>query len=192
MLPDGRSMLHTLGISRFRILEKDSLDGYMVGRIEAIEDLAEDLDILVDELDIDRALQLSSEPTTPSTQTTEPQAVASPSFSAESSSSAPMSGSPSRAPVSYEALMSRCHIFLEQLRVGAAPWVVQKMNESYGPMPTNPAKFSFWMALVLPIDDQEKAKLLPIKSTRLRLRLIVHWIDQLKSHWWFTSGCTIT
>jgi Lon protease-like protein len=35
MLPDGRSMLQAFGISRFRILEKRSLDGYMVGRIEA-------------------------------------------------------------------------------------------------------------------------------------------------------------
>lgn len=34
MLPDGRSVVQTWGSSRFRILEKGSLDGYMVGRIE--------------------------------------------------------------------------------------------------------------------------------------------------------------
>lgn len=34
MLPDGRSMVETWGTHRFRILERDSLDGYMVGRIE--------------------------------------------------------------------------------------------------------------------------------------------------------------
>lgn len=34
MLPDGRSMVETVGTTRFRILERGSLDGYMVGRIE--------------------------------------------------------------------------------------------------------------------------------------------------------------
>jgi Lon protease-like protein len=34
MLPDGRSLLHAWGVSRFRILERGMLDGYMVGRVE--------------------------------------------------------------------------------------------------------------------------------------------------------------
>ena len=34
MLPDGRSLVHTWGVSRFRILERGMLDGYMVGRVE--------------------------------------------------------------------------------------------------------------------------------------------------------------
>jgi len=34
MLPDGRSLVQTVGASRFRILERGTLDGYAVGRIE--------------------------------------------------------------------------------------------------------------------------------------------------------------
>lgn len=34
MLPDGRSMVETVGSFRFRLLEKGSLDGYTIGRIE--------------------------------------------------------------------------------------------------------------------------------------------------------------
>lgn len=34
MLPDGRSLVQTCGVSRFRILERGMLDGYMVGRVE--------------------------------------------------------------------------------------------------------------------------------------------------------------
>ncbi len=34
MLPDGRSMVETWGSFRFRILERGTLDGYMVGRTE--------------------------------------------------------------------------------------------------------------------------------------------------------------
>lgn len=39
------------------------------------------------------------------------------------------------------------------------------------------------MSQVLPIDEHEKAKLLPIRSPRLRLRLVVHWIEQLNNTW---------
>jgi len=58
-------------------------------------------------------------------------------------------------------------------------------------MPNDPSSFSFWVALVLPIDEHEKAKLLPIRSPKLRLRLVVHWIEQLNNNWWFSSGCVI-
>lgn len=34
MLPDGRSMVETWGASRFRVVEKGTRDGYMVGRVE--------------------------------------------------------------------------------------------------------------------------------------------------------------
>lgn len=34
MLPGGRSLVYTWGVSRFRILERGMLDGYMVGRVE--------------------------------------------------------------------------------------------------------------------------------------------------------------
>jgi len=34
MLPDGRSMVEAMGSHRFRLLEKGSLDGYTVGRVE--------------------------------------------------------------------------------------------------------------------------------------------------------------
>jgi Lon protease-like protein len=79
--------------------------------------------------------------------------------------------------------MSICRSFLDRLRQGAAPWVVQRLDSMYGPMPTDPSTFSFWVALVLPIEEHEKAKLLPIKSARLRLRLVVHWIEQLNGEW---------
>lgn len=50
--------------------------------------------------------------------------------------------------VGNEALMNKCRAFVEQLRDGAAPWIVQKLNESYGNMPTDASSFTFWVALV--------------------------------------------
>jgi len=34
MLPDGRSLVETIGTERFKLLERGSLDGYGIGRIE--------------------------------------------------------------------------------------------------------------------------------------------------------------
>ena len=116
-----------------------------------------------------------------------------------------------RRPPSNTELMAKCHAFIEQTRQGT-PWVVQQLNNNnFVQPPADPAAFSFWMALVgasiltsrspsgsrgpllificnlsvqaLPIDEHEKAKLLPIRSPRLRLRLVVHWIEQLNSQW---------
>ncbi|OCH94063.1 hypothetical protein OBBRIDRAFT_770337 [Obba rivulosa] len=138
MLPDGRSVVETWGVWRFRILARGTRDGYTVGRIER-------------------------RPT--------------PGASTSTSTVAPRRGSPSNA-----ALLASCHAFLEELREGT-PWVVERLRTAYVPMPDDPAQFSFWMALLLPIDEHEKAKLLPIRSPRLRLRLVVHWIEQLRSQW---------
>jgi Lon protease-like protein len=102
VLPDGRSVVETWGTHRFRIVERGTLDGYMVARIEHIDDYAAELP--------EPALRV-------------------------------------RAPADAE-LMHMCREFLEQLRRGTAPWVVQRLNNTYGPMPTEPAAFSFWMALV--------------------------------------------
>jgi len=41
-----------------------------------------------------------------------------------------------------------CRAFLVQIQRGAAPWVVQRLNHVYGPMPTDPRHFTYWMAMV--------------------------------------------
>lgn len=87
-----------------------------------------------------------------------------------------------------EELMAMCRAFVERLQRGAAPWVVQRYAENLPPMPTDPDSFSFWIAHLLPIDDQEKAKLLPIRSARLRLLVVTHWIKQLGNNWYGISA----
>lgn len=45
-------------------------------------------------------------------------------------------------------LMATCQSFIDQLRSGSAPWLLQRLNNTYGAMPTDPSDFSYWMALV--------------------------------------------
>ncbi|CAE7111828.1 unnamed protein product [Rhizoctonia solani] len=159
MLSDGRSMVETYGTFRFRILERGTLDGYLVGRTERIDDYPPEV-----EAEIERIAMMN-----------------------------PTEGDLTMRGIerSNQELVDVCRRFLDQLRNGTAPWVVQRLNNTYGPMPNDVASFSFWVALVLPIDEQEKAKLLPIRSPRMRLRLVVHWIEQLNNNWWFSSGTWI-
>ncbi|KAL5530151.1 hypothetical protein ACEPAF_6408 [Sanghuangporus sanghuang] len=172
MLPDGRSMVETIGTHRFRIMETGTLDGYMVGRIERIDDIPREL-----EDEAERSLSSLLDPSSDTSSTGEPSSNA----------------SPSRIPPpTADELIAICHGFVEQLRNGTAPWVVQRLNNTYGPMPNDVNRFSFWMAQVLPIEEHEKAKLLVIRSARARLRLVVHWIEQLNSNWWFSRGCSIS
>jgi len=201
MLHDGRSLVHAWGVSRFRVLERGTLDGYVVGRIEYIEDFPEELEDTLDVALAEKAaLEAEAASTTPAPATSTPP---SPSASSIPSSIVPQNASRTHSPqperalldeIKYtrnEALMDKCRVFVEQLRDGAAPWIIQKLNDSYGNMPTDASNFSFWVALVLPIDEYEKAKLLPIRSARLRLRLVAHWIDQLNGNWWFSNGCIV-
>ncbi|KAF4619146.1 hypothetical protein D9613_005059 [Agrocybe pediades] len=212
MLPDGRSYVETIGSTRFRILERGTLDGYMVARTERqvlycnIFHLANNLipcsiydypDDITENLIFNEPEPSPQEPASSSasssaaTDRTLIRRIISPtpsSSDAADSSSASSSSRPSRilrqAQPTNEQLMERCRVFLRNLQRGAAPWVVQRLSDSYGAMPTDAALFAYWVALVLPIEDYEKAKLLPIKSTRLRLLLVVHWIEQLNNNWY--------
>ncbi|KAI0759917.1 PUA-like domain-containing protein [Irpex lacteus] len=206
MLPDGRSVVETWGTWRFRIMERGMLDGYVVARVERVEDQDESL-YESDEANVEDIFSNAPRDPASGPESSAPGSSSHVSPASRSSVASQPIGLPTSFPTttllpfsssnrvvrgrSNEELMNLCHEFLEQLKQGT-PWVVQHLERTIVPMPTDPAQFSFWMALLLPIDEHEKAKLLPIRSPRLRLRLVVHWIEQLRSHWWFSGGCVIS
>lgn len=145
MLPDGQCRVETWGTWRFRILEKGSLDGYSVARIERVDDVEGEEDLLNGFLSSSATAgpQVSSSPPTGDEQEKDG-GPPSNSTSSSSAPAAPLTPSPYR---SNHELMAVCHAFLDQLREGT-PWVVQHLDNSYVPMPEDPAQFSFWMGLV--------------------------------------------
>ncbi|KAK4050335.1 hypothetical protein OIO90_005128 [Microbotryomycetes sp. JL221] len=170
MIEDGRSIVETVGTYRFRILDRSSRDGYTTGRVERIDDISPEQELELER----RALESNNEPVSTLAASTGDET------------------SPGRIiERSTAELMSICLEFVQTLRSGSAPWVIQRLNNTIGPMPHSPADFSFWMAEVMPVDDQLKATLLKITSPRERLRLLVFWIEQVRSSWWFSRGCTI-
>lgn len=212
MLPDGRSMVEARGVWRFRILEHGLQDGYVVGRIERIDDVPdEDEDDEDEEIkdstegsQVSIALQgpaFRSEPTLPSTSGS----LSSPGSgsgiiinqgSSPSSFIPPPQPSPS-LPLSTRHLVNHCSSFLTQLQTSTAPWVLQRISSTHGPLPDpsdptfDAATFSFYVGMVLPIDEWEKAKLLPVRSVQMRLKMCVWWIEGLRQNWWFERGCVV-
>lgn len=197
MIEDGRSIVETIGTYRFRVLEKGTFDGYTVGRIERVDDISPEQEAALE------AAALARNP---------PEAE----MRRRRVTSSPPPGTPGQGQppaeqaieLSTAQLMNVCLEFVQTLRSGSAPWVLQRLNNTIGPMPTNASDFSFWMAEVMPVDDHVKAALLQcvlslflprrpelmrflrrITSPRERLRLLVFWIEQFRSSWWFSRGC---
>ncbi|KAK9761636.1 hypothetical protein K7432_013319 [Basidiobolus ranarum] len=146
-LPDGRSLVNTNGLYRFRVLQHTNQDGYYVGKVERVDD----------------------------------------------SDSLEAHDSPPPNQPSLNELMTSAQEFVDIIKEGCAPWLIQKLNSTYGSMPSNPADFSYWASSVIPIDEYEKYKLLEAHSTRKRLSMIVHWVKRLKEQMRHTTkgGCTV-
>ena len=111
MLADGRAVVETWGAWRFRIVERGTLDGYVVARVERVDDWEEEGEVVAEEPRAEAGTsKLSNERTIPQ-------------------------------------LMEICHEFLNQMRQGT-PWVVQRLDQNFVPMPADPSNFSFWMGAV--------------------------------------------
>jgi hypothetical protein len=166
MLHDGRSIVETRGTYPFRIMERGTMDGYMVARVERCsfslyfsggrasdysffdqtkKNIYRILDYYSIYHDVVGDTDSIPSPLPPiinaevDTQTT-PGAV--------SGALASEPTSPRSYAEEMQQLTDACHAFLVQIQRGAAPWVVQRLNYIYGPMPTDPTHFSYWMAMV--------------------------------------------
>ncbi|CAG8434389.1 3226_t:CDS:1 [Scutellospora calospora] len=160
---DGRSLVETVGTFRFKVIERGMKDGYDVGKIERIDDISPEEELTREQAAV-RAAEINNR-------------------------------DPSK-PIIYEhtisELIGKAREFIESLRNGYAPWLLQRLNSTYGDMPDDPSDFSFWVASVIPIDENEKYRLLEERSVRERMKMIVNWIDQLREQWWFERGCVIS
>ena len=154
MLPDGRSLIETRGVNRFRVKEWSVVDGYIVGNIEHLSDVP-----LAEEERIEAAE--TSAPAAPDNDLT-----------------AQLNRT------STSDLLRIGTDFVSRMRAASAPWLHERVIASYGPPPNDPALFPYWFASILPIADEEKYKLLPTTSVRERLKLTARWIRRIEAQQW--------
>jgi hypothetical protein len=167
MLADGTSLIECRGAYRFRVLAHGLHDGYSVGKVERLDDVS-----------------TAEEERLEALETSTPQLPVSPPT---------VSGIPAHTPESAEAHFNRMPTrelleigssFIDRMRARSANWLQQRVLDTHGQPPSDPALFPFWFASVLPISDEEKYKLLPTTTVRQRLKITAEWIRRIEGQRW--------
>lgn len=154
LLPDGRSLIETRGLSTFRVKDWHLLDGYIVGNVERTDDIP-----------------LAEEEQIEATETSGP-APAANDLAAQFNQ------------MSTHDLLQVGLDFITRMQAAAAPWLHERVLAAYGPPPDDPALFPYWLASILPIADDEKFKLLPVRSVRERLKITARWVRRIEAQRW--------
>ena len=176
MLPDGRSLIETHGLSRFRVVRHGSLDGYMVGKIERVDDMP---------LHSEEAREAAE--TTLTTRHFSAQDYFAPSPHHRPADPRPTLTAADINSLPTQALMDLGTTFVGMMKSQSAPWLNRRVFQIYGDCPTDPALFPWWFASVLPIADGPKYRLLETSSVRERLKMCVTWISHLEAQRWYDS-----
>jgi hypothetical protein len=165
MLPDGRSMVETTGLWRFKILRHGIRDGYMVGRVERVEDVS-----LTEEENIEAA-EMSRPPQPPN-----PEEIPRPGRSRQ-----PPPPALDLDRTSTKDLMEIATAFVQTMQNTQAVWLQARVLQIYGECPTDAALFPWWFASIFPIMEQERYRLLSTTSVRERLKVCVGWILRIEA-----------
>lgn len=154
--PDGRCLLETVGVSRFRILDHAQIDGYTIAKTEPISDISITAEEELETEETRRADELSQ------TQGINPEEF--PTTIAE------IEFKPT------QTLMNYATEFVRRMQQQGVQWLTQRILTIYGQCPDDPAVFPWWFANTLPVREVEKYRLLGTTSVRERLKICCRWI----------------
>lgn len=172
MLADGRSIIETRGLYRFRVLETGTRDGYTVGRVERVEDVSLAEEERMEAEEIRASLESQDRPS--SSDGLQNGAT----NNHTDSDTMPLESFTTRE------LLARATGFVVKMRRNSAPWLHQRILDAYGEPPNDASTFPYWFASVLPIADEEKYHLLTTTTVRQRLQIVVGWIRRLEDQRW--------
>jgi Lon protease-like protein len=166
-LPDGRSLIETVGRRRFEIRSVDEVDSYAVGELAFFDDDDDDAS--------DRA-------TTGATTGADSDAAAAAAATTTGAAGAAVGGGTAPTVPSNDELVRQIHMVV-QLRSGVARWerVRAAIAAKFGPIPVDPREFGFWFAATIPFSHDGKLTLLSCRSTRLRLTKILEFLNAQSS-----------
>ncbi len=179
--PDGRSLIETRGISRFRVTRHAYLDGYIVANIEKIDDisLAEEEAMEVSETvrahgvrNFESWMDVSGEPTID------------PGQPAPADSTSVPASLEDLGTMSTQELVSFAVDSVARMRARRISWLLPWITAIYGECPPNPLLFPWWFASLLPVREEEKYGLLSTTSVRQRMKVCCRWIIEWESSRW--------
>ncbi|KAI2609146.1 hypothetical protein GGR54DRAFT_633049 [Hypoxylon sp. NC1633] len=159
--PDGRSLLETVGVSRFRVTGHGWLDGYVVGNMEKIDDIS-----VAEEESIEAAETTNARINQSLVSESRLQDLT------HVDSVAPADPDRRQGPLSLvdlEIMSTRELVdvgvdFVRRMRAQSVAWLTARVLAIYGECPTDPAVFPWWLASILPVKDEEKYRLLGTSS----------------------------
>ncbi|XXH04408.1 hypothetical protein Hte_010822 [Hypoxylon texense] len=178
--PDGRSLLETVGVSRFRVTRHGWLDGYVVGNIEKIDDIS---------VAEEEATEASETLRTRGVRDFSPGLPPQDPIHAQPTAAAAGSGAAPASLDGLETMATRELVdmgveFVRRMRAQSVAWLTARVLAIYGECPTDPAIFPWWLASILPVKDEEKYRLLATSSVRERLKMCCRWIIEWESSRW--------
>ncbi|KAK6064312.1 ATP-dependent protease la domain-containing protein [Seiridium cupressi] len=178
--PDGRSLLESVGVSRFKVIRHGNLDGYIVGKVEKIDDvsLADEEAMEISETMSGQGVQEFIQPTRGET----PAALdpASPQ-QLEEASTLTVEDLETK---STRELLDIGVGFVNKMRARSVSWLAARVLAVFGECPNDPVVFPWWFASVLPVSDEEKYRLLGTSSVRQRMKICCRWIVEWESSRW--------
>ncbi|KAI0426405.1 ATP-dependent protease La domain-containing protein [Xylaria sp. FL1042] len=176
--PDGRSLLETVGVSRFRITRHGFLDGYVVANIEKVDDisLAEEEMLEASELNQESDITVLE-----AADSTSALANAEPLSTTQATS---MASDGNLNAMSTRELLKFGIDFVRRMQAESVHWLTARMLAIYGESPEDPATFPWWFACVFPVSDTEKYRLLGTSSVRERLKISCRWIVEWEASRW--------
>ena len=154
ILPDGRSLIECTGVYRFKVRAHGVLDGYMIGNVEKLEDVS-----------------LAEEEGTEAHETSVP-------LHDPNDAMAQIDRMPTAT------LFQKSTDFISRARDQSARWFSDRVIDSLGDPPEDPATFPYWFAAVLPISEEEKYQVLQTSSTRERLKICAKWVHRIETNRW--------
>ncbi len=137
-----------------KVLETGMRDGYLVGRIQRVDDVS-----------------LPDEEAVESRETFGPEPPANDALGRLNH-------------MSTQQLLQFGLDFISRAQASSEPWLAERFISVYGLPPSDPAIFPYWFASVLPISEEEKYLLLPTTSVRERLKITARWIQRLEAARW--------
>lgn len=180
--PDGRCLIESVGLSRFRVLRHAHSDGYVVSKVERVDDIGLQEEEATEAAEVANTTQPYTDDNTNNTTRDQDQS----SITSRQSTGHPFYTTvASLDMMATRDLMAYATTFVARMQSQSVPWMAAQVLAIYGECPyEDPAVFPWWLASVLPIKDSEKYKLLESSSVRQRLKICCKWIVEWESRSW--------
>ena len=181
LLDDGRMLLLTRGLSRFKVIEWKLVDGYHVGKTERVDDIS-----LADE----ENMEITETASALASRHGHSDDGEDDSNNHGGSGDDPIATEMPLDSMSTQQLFHIVRDFVRRQAVQGAPWIRIPMPLAFPERP--PADlFNFlpwWLAAFLRMPEEERYQMLRTNSVRERLKIAAKWSRNLDSTEWYVQS----